>query len=138
MSPRYTPHSTKSPGSIKQVRAAHISVFERREARRGLQGGISEAKGLFDDGPLAEALLMCRLRSAAAALPLLALMLFYEWWRGRPGLGDVKLAAVAGAWLDWHTVVAVIEAAALAALAACGSIYFASRKSLFSTMLVEI
>jgi leader peptidase (prepilin peptidase) / N-methyltransferase len=77
---------------------------------------------LFDDAPLAEAVLTCLLRATAAALPLLALMLFYEWWRGRPGLGlgDVKLAAVAGAWLDWFTIVAVIEVAALAALAAYG------------------
>jgi len=76
--------------------------------------------GLFDDAPLAEAILTCLLRAAAAALPLLALMLLYEWWRGRPGLGlgDVKLAAVAGAWLDWFTIVAVIEVAALSALAA--------------------
>ena len=76
--------------------------------------------GLFDDAPLAEAILTCLLRAAAAALPLLALMLFYEWWRGRPGLGlgDVKLAAVAGAWLDWFTIVGAIEVAALAALAA--------------------
>jgi leader peptidase (prepilin peptidase)/N-methyltransferase len=76
--------------------------------------------GLFDDAPLAEAILICLLRAAAAALPLLALMLLYEWWRGRPGLGlgDVKLAAVAGAWLDWFTIVAVIEVAALSALAA--------------------
>ena len=75
---------------------------------------------LFDDAPLTEAILTCLLRAAAAALPLLALMLFYEWWRGRPGLGlgDVKLAAVAGAWLDWFTIVGVIEVAALAALAA--------------------
>jgi leader peptidase (prepilin peptidase)/N-methyltransferase len=76
--------------------------------------------GLFDDAPLAEAILTCLLRAAAAALPLLVLMLLYEWWRGRPGLGlgDVKLAAVAGAWLDWFTIVAVIEVAALSALAA--------------------
>ena len=75
---------------------------------------------LFDDAPLAETILTCLLRAAAAALPLLALMLFYEWWRGRPGLGlgDVKLAAVAGAWLDWFTIVGVIEVAALTALGA--------------------
>lgn len=78
--------------------------------------------GLFDDAPLGEAILTCLLRAAVAALPLLVLMLFYEWWRGRPGLGlgDVKLAAVAGAWLDWFTIVGVIEAAALAALTAYG------------------
>jgi len=76
--------------------------------------------GLFDDAPLAEAVLTCLFRAAAAALPLLALMILYEWWRGRPGLGlgDVKLAAVAGVWLDWFTIVAVIEVAALAALTA--------------------
>jgi leader peptidase (prepilin peptidase)/N-methyltransferase len=76
--------------------------------------------GLFDEPPLAHALTTCLLRAAATALPFLALMLIYEWWRGRPGLGlgDVKLAAVAGAWLDWLTIVAVIEVAALAALAA--------------------
>jgi leader peptidase (prepilin peptidase) / N-methyltransferase len=77
---------------------------------------------LFDDAPLAEAILTCLLRAAAAALPLLGLMMLYEWWRGRPGLGlgDVKLAAVAGAWLDWFTIVGVIEVAALAALTAYG------------------
>ena len=77
---------------------------------------------LFDDAPLSDAVLMCLLRATAAALPLLALMLLYEWWRGRPGLGlgDVKLAAVAGAWLDWFTIVGVIEVAALAALTAYG------------------
>jgi leader peptidase (prepilin peptidase) / N-methyltransferase len=78
--------------------------------------------GLFGDGPMTQAVLTCLLRAVVAALPLLALMLLYEWWRGRPGLGlgDVKLAAVAGVWLDWFTIVAVIEVAALAALAAYG------------------
>jgi leader peptidase (prepilin peptidase)/N-methyltransferase len=76
--------------------------------------------GLFNDAPLAEAILTCLLRAAAAALPLLVLMLLYEWWRERPGLGlgDIKLAAVAGTWLDWFTIVGVIEVAALSALAA--------------------
>ncbi len=49
---------------------------------------------------------------------LLGLMLFYRRWRGRDGLGlgDVKLAAVCGAWLDFTTVVVVIELAALSAI----------------------
>jgi leader peptidase (prepilin peptidase) / N-methyltransferase len=34
------------------------------------------------------------------------------------GLGDVKLAAVAGAWLDWSFLPIVVEIAALSALAA--------------------
>jgi leader peptidase (prepilin peptidase)/N-methyltransferase len=51
-------------------------------------------------------------------LPLLALMAGYRWWRGRDGLGlgDVKLAAVAGAWLGFVTLFAVVELAALAAI----------------------
>jgi len=68
----------------------------------------------------AEALLWPVLRAAAVALPLLLLMLAYRRWRGRDGLGlgDVKLAAVCGAWLDLATVAAVIELAALLAIGA--------------------
>ena len=66
------------------------------------------------------AVLWAGFRAAAAALPLLLLMLLYRRWRGRDGLGlgDVKLAGVAGAWLDLTTVIAVIELAALAAIGA--------------------
>jgi leader peptidase (prepilin peptidase) / N-methyltransferase len=73
---------------------------------------------LFDAEPIAAAVTLCLLRALAAALPFAALMLLYQWLRGRPGLGlgDVKLAVVAGAWLDWLTIAWVIEAAALAAL----------------------
>jgi leader peptidase (prepilin peptidase)/N-methyltransferase len=65
-----------------------------------------------------EALLWPVARAAAVALPLLLLMTLYRRWRGRDGLGlgDVKLAAVCGAWLDLATVAAVIELAALLAI----------------------
>nr|WP_249154398.1 A24 family peptidase [Bradyrhizobium manausense] len=68
----------------------------------------------------AEALLWPLVRAVAVALPLLLLMLAYRRWRGRDGLGlgDVKLAAVCGAWLDLATVAAVIELAALLAIGA--------------------
>ena len=68
----------------------------------------------------AQALLWPVARAVAVALPLLLLMLAYRYWRGRDGLGlgDVKLAAVAGAWLDLTTVAAVIELAALLAIGA--------------------
>jgi leader peptidase (prepilin peptidase)/N-methyltransferase len=64
------------------------------------------------------------LRAAAIAGPLLLLMTGYRRWRGRDGLGlgDVKLAAVAGAWLGFVTVFAVVELATLSALGA----YFVS------------
>jgi leader peptidase (prepilin peptidase) / N-methyltransferase len=68
----------------------------------------------------ARAVLWAGCRAVAVALPLLLLMLLYRRWRGRDGLGlgDVKLAAVAGAWLEFTTVVAVIELAAVSAIAA--------------------
>jgi leader peptidase (prepilin peptidase) / N-methyltransferase len=59
-------------------------------------------------------------RGFLVALPLWALMVGYRFWRGRDGLGlgDVKLAFVAGAWLSLATVLASIEFATLSALAA--------------------
>ncbi len=60
------------------------------------------------------------IRGAVFAFAFFALRAVYRWIRGRDGigLGDVKLAAVAGAWLDWFTMPIAIEIAALAALLA--------------------
>ena len=71
-----------------------------------------------------EAVIWAAGRGLLIALPFLALMAGYRWWRGRDGLGlgDIKLAAVAGAWLSLVTVFAVIELATLSALGA----YFVS------------
>ncbi|MBR0973304.1 MULTISPECIES: prepilin peptidase [Bradyrhizobium] len=68
----------------------------------------------------ADAMLWAVVRAVSVALPLLLLMLLYRRWRGRDGLGlgDVKLAAVCGAWLELTTVAAVIELAALVAIGA--------------------
>ncbi|EJN12857.1 prepilin signal peptidase PulO-like peptidase [Bradyrhizobium sp. YR681] len=83
----------------------------------------------------AEALLWPVIRAAAVAIPLLLLMAFYRRWRGRDGLGlgDVKLAAVCGAWLDLATVVVVIELAALLAIGAYAAHAALQRKPLRTT-----
>jgi leader peptidase (prepilin peptidase)/N-methyltransferase len=59
------------------------------------------------------------LRGAVLAAGFLALRAVYHRLRGREGigLGDIKLAGVAGAWLAWATIPVAVEIAALAALA---------------------
>ncbi len=59
------------------------------------------------------------LRGAVIALLFLAIKIAYEKLRGRQGIGmgDIKLAGVAGAWLDWLTMVWALEIAVSAALA---------------------
>jgi leader peptidase (prepilin peptidase)/N-methyltransferase len=68
----------------------------------------------------AQALAAAVLRGAVPALAFLGVRAGYRRWRGREGigLGDVKLAGVAGVWLDWSTIPIAIEIAAVAALAA--------------------
>lgn len=59
-------------------------------------------------------------RGVAAALAFLALRVGYRRWRGREGLGlgDVKLAGVAGVWLAPVFLALAVELAAVAGLAA--------------------
>jgi leader peptidase (prepilin peptidase) / N-methyltransferase len=59
-------------------------------------------------------------RGLIVALLFLAFRALYRRLRGREGigLGDVKLAAVAGAWLGWTAIALAIDIAALSALAA--------------------
>ena len=66
-------------------------------------------------GSLAEA----ALRGAVTMLVFLGIRVGYRRLRGREGLGlgDVKLAFVAGAWLDWLMVAVAVEIAAVIALA---------------------
>ncbi len=76
--------------------------------------------GTAGPDPDCYAVLWAAVRGAAIAISLLALMLGYRRWRGRDGLGlgDIKLAIVAGAWLGWVAIFAVIELATLSALGA--------------------
>jgi leader peptidase (prepilin peptidase) / N-methyltransferase len=102
--------------------AIAISDFQRYIIPNALTGAAFALALLraWAVGPDAgwEALLWASVRALVIALPLLALMAFYRWWRGRDGLGlgDIKLAAVAGAWLGFVTLFAVVELAALSAL----------------------
>jgi leader peptidase (prepilin peptidase)/N-methyltransferase len=75
------------------------------------------------------------LRGAVLAACFLAMRALYYGIRGRQGigLGDVKLAAVAGAWLEWTTMPIAIEIAALAALATVGIRQFARGRPLRAT-----
>jgi leader peptidase (prepilin peptidase) / N-methyltransferase len=58
------------------------------------------------------------IRGAAFALLFFALQVGYRRLRGRDGLGlgDIKLAAAGGTWLDWTTIPVVIEIATATAL----------------------
>jgi leader peptidase (prepilin peptidase)/N-methyltransferase len=60
------------------------------------------------------------LRGVVTGLLFFGLRELYRRLRGREGigLGDVKLAGVAGVWLDWSIIPIAIEIAALAAIGA--------------------
>ena len=73
------------------------------------------AKGIEN---MPEAIAIAAMQGFVLALAFFALREIYRRLRHRQGigLGDVKLAAVAGAWLDWTLIPAAIEIAALSAL----------------------
>jgi leader peptidase (prepilin peptidase)/N-methyltransferase len=72
----------------------------------------------LDPGAAAEQIALALARGAATGGVFLAIKLGYRWLRGREGIGmgDVKLAVVAGAWLDWFPILVAVEFAVLAAL----------------------
>jgi leader peptidase (prepilin peptidase) / N-methyltransferase len=78
-----------------------------------VHAGIASSTGVIEGVALATLL------GAFLAAVFLAIRIGYRRVRGREGigLGDIKLAAVAGAWLDWQTIALAVEIAALSALA---------------------
>lgn len=81
--------------------------------------GLAEAARQSSEGPLAGAALAAS-GAFVAFLAFFALREIYWRLRGREGLGlgDVKLAGAAGAWLDPVFIAAAVEIAAVGALAA--------------------
>jgi leader peptidase (prepilin peptidase)/N-methyltransferase len=69
---------------------------------------------------IVEGVAAAALRGSITMLLFLAIRSIYAWLRHQEGigLGDVKLACVAGAWLDWVMIPVAIEIAALVALTA--------------------
>jgi len=78
------------------------------------------AAGLAAEASPAEAVLRAILRGAVMFAAFFVFRAGYRRFRGVEGmgLGDVKLAAVAGVWLDWADLPIAVDIAALAALAA--------------------
>jgi leader peptidase (prepilin peptidase) / N-methyltransferase len=85
----------------------------------GLLLGFLNA-AIVHEGQVTAGLINAALRGGAFALLFLCGRSAYRLVRGREGigLGDVKLAAVAGAWLDWMSISVAVDVAALSALAA--------------------
>ena len=84
---------------------------------------------------MAWAVAVAALRGAALAFAFLAIRSLYGRIRGRQGLGlgDVKLAGVAGAWLDWPIMPIAVEIAAFAALSTYALRQFMFRRRVRAT-----
>lgn len=84
---------------------------------------------------MTQAVAMAAMRGAVLALIFFVLRYVYAQLRGRQGLGlgDVKLAFVGGAWLDWLMIPIAIELATFAALSAYLLRQFISHRSISAT-----
>lgn len=134
-------------GALGAALALIAAVISAIDARRfiipdglnaaGLLLGFAHAWALAPDAAWI-ALGIALLRGAVLGLLFLALREGYRRFRGRDGigLGDVKLAAVAGVWLDWFSMALAVEIAALTALAVFGLWHLTGRRSVRATSRV--
>jgi leader peptidase (prepilin peptidase) / N-methyltransferase len=112
-----------------ELTAAALALALLRAGMIGLQSGLEPALG---------AMIATAFGALATAAPFWILMILYRRVRGRDGLGfgDVKLAAVAGAWLGWVTIFAVVELATLSALGVYILISFVRRRPMKATAML--
>lgn len=91
---------------------------------------LGVVQAVLDPWSPVEAVTMAALRGLAAFGAFYVLQRAYARLRGREGLGfgDVKLAGVAGVWLDWLPLAMAIEIAALGALFLIGLRAFRKRR----------
>jgi leader peptidase (prepilin peptidase)/N-methyltransferase len=87
---------------------------------------------ITDAPSMLESVAFAILRGAVVMLFFLGLRWGYAWLRKQEGLGlgDVKLAFVAGAWLDWMMVPVAVEIAALGALVVYGGARILGRQNI--------
>lgn len=92
-------------------------IIPNRLVAAGFVLGLVHA-GVAGSPDVVTGLAFATLRGALLAAVFLAIRVGYRRLRGRDGigLGDIKLAVVAGVWLDWQTIPLAIEVAALSAL----------------------
>jgi leader peptidase (prepilin peptidase)/N-methyltransferase len=129
------------PGALGAALALTMLAIAVVDARRFIIPDQLSAAGfalalvnaaLVSPGEIAAAVGLALLRGVVVAALFYGLRALYLRLRGRQGigLGDVKLAGVLGAWLDWMTIPIAIEIAALSALAVFAVRHYASGKPL--------
>jgi leader peptidase (prepilin peptidase)/N-methyltransferase len=93
-------------------------IIPNKLVAAGFALGLVHA-GVAGSPEVVAGLALAAMRGVLLAAVFLALRIGYRRLRGCDGigLGDIKLAAVAGVWLDWQTIPLAIEVAALSALA---------------------
>ena len=113
---------------------AHRFIIPDELTAAALVLGLAYA-AVDDANTWLQALAWAVLRGATPALVFLGVRNGYRRWRGREGigLGDVKLAGVAGVWLDWPTIPIAIEIAALGALGTYMVMHFYLRRTVRPT-----